>query len=74
MEETKELVVKELSLSPDVSRNQVNNKGYSGGSSVIIGIDEMLNEKRFKPGDLLIAVVIESSKWMVGGIVLEYVN
>jgi 3-oxoacyl-[acyl-carrier-protein] synthase-3 len=74
MEETKELVVKELSLSPDVSRNQVNNKGYSGGSSVIIGIDEMLDEKRFKPGDLLIAVVIESSKWMVGGIVLEYVN
>lgn len=74
MKDAQELILKELSISPDRCHNKVNKKGYSGGSSVIIGLDEMLSEKKFKPDDLLVAVAIESSKWMVGGFILKYLK
>jgi 3-oxoacyl-[acyl-carrier-protein] synthase III len=68
----KEIVYKELSISPDRWFSNVNKKGYSGGSSIIIALDELIKEKMFKKGQLVIGITVESSKWMVGGFILRY--
>ncbi|MEA3493858.1 MAG: hypothetical protein U9R38_05680 [Candidatus Margulisiibacteriota bacterium] len=61
-----------LSISADKWFCNMQNKGYSGGSSVIIGLDEMIDTNVFKKNETLACVTIESSKWMVGGFILEY--
>ncbi|MDD5382823.1 MAG: hypothetical protein PHH60_04115 [Candidatus Margulisbacteria bacterium] len=52
--------------------NNVSYQGYSGASSVVVSLDEMLEKNIFKPKDLLAGITIESSKWMVGGFFLKY--
>jgi 3-oxoacyl-[acyl-carrier-protein] synthase-3 len=52
--------------------SNIEKKGYSGASSVVIGLDEMIDKHLFRPGDLLVAITIESSKWMFGGVVLQH--
>ncbi len=71
LEMIKEKVFKETSISHDKWFANMHYRGYSGGSSVIIGLDEMIEKHIFKPGESLACVTIESSKWMVGGFVLE---
>lgn len=60
-----------FSISPDKWYSSVAKKGYSGGSSVIIGLDEMLEKDMLKPGEILAGLTIESSKWMFGGFTLK---
>lgn len=68
----KEILLKELSIPEEKWFSNLQKKGYSGGSSVLIGLDEMIDRKIFKPGETLAGVTIESSKWMVGGFILKY--
>lgn len=51
--------------------SNVHQKGYSGASSIIIGLDEMLDNNTVKPGQRVVCVTIESSKWMVGGFIAD---
>ena len=52
--------------------NNIPKKGYGGGAAMLVGLDEMIQEKMFKPREKLASFTIESSKWMVGGLVIEY--
>ena len=65
-------VATQLGIAPEKWFSNAFKKGYSGGSSVIFGLDEMLQTGRFQPGQTLACVTIESSKWMVGGFILKY--
>lgn len=68
----KDILWEELSIPKEIWYSNIQNKGYSGGSSIIIGLDEMIDKEIFKSGELLACVTIESSKWMVGGFVLHF--
>jgi 3-oxoacyl-[acyl-carrier-protein] synthase III len=63
--------LKEFLISYEKWYSNIRTKGYSGGSSVLIGLDEMLEKQIFKKNDLLVSFTIESSKWMVGGFALN---
>lgn len=52
--------------------NNIPRKGYGGGAAMMVGLDEMIQDKHFKPKEKLASFTIESSKWMVGGLVLDY--
>jgi 3-oxoacyl-[acyl-carrier-protein] synthase III len=54
--------------------SSVAEKGYSGASSVIIGLHDALNKNILKTNETLIVSTIESSKWMVGAFALQNVN
>ena len=68
----REMVEKELGIPKEKWFSNAFRRGYSGGSSVIMGLDEVLTENMLKPGEHLATVTIESSKWMVGGFVLKH--
>ena len=67
----KQLFEEKFSLSKEKWFSNIAQKGYSGGSSVMIGLDEMIDKGIFKTGQLLTAITIESSKWMFGGFTLK---
>jgi 3-oxoacyl-[acyl-carrier-protein] synthase-3 len=68
----KEAFASQISISPDIWFSNISKKGYSGGSSVVIGLDEMIDKNIFKRQEMLACITIESSKWMVGGFILKY--
>jgi len=49
-------------------------RGYPGPCAIIQALDGFLGETTPEKGDLLASVVAESSKWIYGGFVLEYVG
>ncbi len=49
-------------------------RGYPGPSAIIHALDDFFRDHAPKPGDVLASVVAESSKWMYGGFVFEYVG
>ena len=49
-------------------------RGYPGPPSIIHALDGFLHETTPNKGDILASVVAESSKWMYGGFVLEYLG
>ena len=71
-DKAKKAFSREFSIPHDKWYSNIKQNGYSGGSSVVIGLDQMLNDKLFKPGELLTGITIESSKWMFGGFSLRY--
>lgn len=62
----------EFLIPPEKWFSNVPTKGYTGASSVVIALDEMLERGLFKKGESLAGVTIESSKWMVGGFILKH--
>jgi 3-oxoacyl-[acyl-carrier-protein] synthase-3 len=71
LEKGKNIFLKEFSIPIEKWFSNIHRKGYSGGSSVIIGLDEMLDRKLFKINEILTGITIESSKWMFGGFTLK---
>ena len=49
-------------------------RGYPGACAIIHALDGFLQESTPNKGDILASVVAESSKWMYGGFVLEYLG
>jgi len=49
-------------------------RGYPGACAIIQGLDGFLSEDTPVKGDLMASVVAESSKWIYGGFVLEYLG
>ncbi len=47
-------------------------QGYPGPPAILIALDEFRREVALRPGDLVMSLVSESSKWMHAGFVLEY--
>jgi len=69
-DKTKELVEKELGIKPDKWFSNVETKGYCGGASLISCVNDLLEDKTLKKGEIVIAFAVESSKWMNGGFAL----
>jgi 3-oxoacyl-[acyl-carrier-protein] synthase-3 len=46
--------------------------GYCGGAASLVQFDRMARAGSFKPGDLVVAYVEESSKWMSGGFLVRW--
>jgi 3-oxoacyl-[acyl-carrier-protein] synthase III len=46
--------------------------GYCGGAASLVQFDRMARAGAFRPGDLVIAYVEESSKWMSGGFLVRW--
>ena len=68
------LTHKEVGIAPEKWFSNVESMGYCGGASPLTSLDEMLEKKTFKPGERVVYFVTESSKWMVGGFILEYIK
>ena len=49
-------------------------RGYPGACAIIHGLDGFLRETRPDKGDIMASIVAESSKWMFGGFLLEYLG
>lgn len=49
-------------------------RGYAGPPAILHALDDFLRESPPNKGELLASVVAESSKWMYGGFVLEYLG
>jgi 3-oxoacyl-[acyl-carrier-protein] synthase III len=47
-------------------------RGYQGAPTVIIALDDYLEETQMSPGDRWVSFVTESSKWMHAGFILDY--
>jgi len=60
-------------ISPDKWYGNVRKTGYAGASSVIIALNEMLKKRVLKKSQLVVSVIFESSKWMIGGFILRHV-
>jgi 3-oxoacyl-[acyl-carrier-protein] synthase III len=71
--EAKDIALRNLDIPLDKWFSNVYRKGYSGGSSVIIGLDEIIGRQKLPVDKLLIGITVESSKWMTGGFVVEAV-
>ncbi|MDD4179072.1 MAG: hypothetical protein PHH14_03375 [Candidatus Margulisbacteria bacterium] len=63
---------KDYGIDPAKWYSNVNETGYAGASAVIVSLDQMLRDRVFKPSENLISIIFESSKWMIGGFVLNY--
>ena len=48
-------------------------KGYCGGASLITSFEELVNNNLIKPGERTMCFVTESSKWMVGGFLIDHI-
>jgi 3-oxoacyl-[acyl-carrier-protein] synthase III len=61
-----------FSIPPEKWFSNVRKNGYSGASSVVVTLDEMIDKNIFRKNNTLVCVSIESSKWMIGAFVLRY--
>ncbi len=52
--------------------SKLRERGYQGAPAILIALDEFFKEHTLKQGDQLTTLIIESSKWMHGGFLLEY--
>lgn len=61
--------------NPDLEfYSKLADRGYPGPAAIVHALDGFLNESTPDKGDILASVVAESSKWMYGGFVLEYLG
>jgi 3-oxoacyl-[acyl-carrier-protein] synthase III len=61
--------------NPDLEfYSKLADRGYPGACAIIHSLEGFLSEVRPEPGDILGSVVVESSKWMFAGFVLEYLG
>lgn len=71
LDKAKEYYLKNMSIPKEKWYSNIAQKGYSGGCSIITALDELLESNSFKPGNNLVSITIESSKWMFGGFALK---
>jgi len=64
----------ELGIPTDKVYSAVEEVGYAGPPAAVISIDQILKKGDFKNGDLVFSFVMEVSKFMQAGFVLEYVE
>jgi 3-oxoacyl-[acyl-carrier-protein] synthase-3 len=69
-----ETLKKDLNLPQLSFYTKMAERGYPGPSAILIALEEFLKEMTLERGDLVMSLVTESSKWMHGGFVLEYVG
>ena len=62
---------KRYGIAPEKWFSNVPKIGYSGGSSVIIALDELIKKGVLEPNQNILSIIFESSKWMIGGFVLS---
>jgi len=61
--------------NPDIEYySKLGDRGYPGACAIIHALEGFLAETPPAKGDILASVVAESSKWMFGGFVLEFVG
>lgn len=62
----------DLGIPKDKFFSAIEDVGYAGPPAAIISIDNLLQDKKFKDGDLIFSFVMEVSKFMQGGFTLRY--
>lgn len=67
-------VKKVLGLEHLIFYTRLGDRGYPGPCAIVIALDEFFRETTPDVGDVMMSVVAESSKWMFGGFVLEYLG
>ena len=68
-------MLKEAYKVPDLNfYTKLGKRGYQGAPAILIALDEFCRENSLSQGDILMSMVTESSKWMQGGFILEYVE
>ena len=70
----KKKTLAEVGIAPQKWFSNVETKGYCGGASLITSLEELIERNDFKPGERTVCFVTESSKWMVGGFILEHIK
>lgn len=68
----KKVFAERYSIPSEKWYSTIGHKGYNGAATILVCLDEMIENKTFKPKDVLACITIESSKWMVGGFFLRY--
>lgn len=69
----KKKTLAEVGIVPQKWFSNVETKGYCGGASLVTSLEELLEKGIFKSGERTLCFVTESSKWMVGGFLLEFI-
>ena len=69
--EAKKQTAAEVGIAEDKWFDNVAKYGYCGGASLITSLQELIEKGNFKAGEKTLCFVTESSKWMVGGFLLE---
>jgi 3-oxoacyl-[acyl-carrier-protein] synthase III len=68
----KKVFAERYSIPQEKWYSTIGHKGYNGAATILVALDEMIENKVFRPKDILACITIESSKWMVGGFFLKY--
>ena len=63
---------KELGFTDSQVYSAVEKVGYAGPPAAIISVDQLLKEKKFKDGDMILSFVMEVSKFMQAGFTVKY--
>ncbi len=71
LDKAKKAYLKNFSIPADKWFSNIADYGYSGSSTIIIALDELLSRGLLKKNDFVTSITIESSKWMFGGFILE---
>ncbi|MGB9612858.1 MAG: hypothetical protein ACPL4K_01600 [Candidatus Margulisiibacteriota bacterium] len=71
VERVKKVLKEKYSHNINNFYSNVDLKGYCGGASVLITLDEIIDKEILKSGQILSCITIESSKWMVGGFIIK---
>jgi 3-oxoacyl-[acyl-carrier-protein] synthase-3 len=66
------LFAERLGIAPEAWRTNYTRVGYVGSVAVPIVLDELAREGRLHPGDVILTVAEESSKWMFAGTVFKW--
>lgn len=69
-----QILIKEQNLGNAVFYTKLSERGYPGPCAIIHGLEGLMNEYKLEKGDIVVSIVAESSKWMYGGFILEYVG
>jgi len=69
--EAKKKTAAEVGIAENKWFDNVGTKGYCGGASLITSLQELIEKGGFNTGERTLCFVTESSKWMVGGFLLE---
>jgi len=73
LNKAKAAYLKNFSIQPEKWYSNIPQYGYSGSSSIIVALDELLDSNQISSGSTLVSITIESSKWIFGGFVLKYI-
>jgi 3-oxoacyl-[acyl-carrier-protein] synthase III len=66
--------VEERHMDHAVFYTKLSQRGYPGPCAIIHALEGLLQDYTLVPGDIVVSIVAESSKWMYGGFILEYVG